>query len=66
MINEKPAIKAILGLAKTSKDKSAIVTILLAIKFIKALTPFPITIPVSERIVLLKSALLRLKNQLYD
>jgi aminopeptidase N len=47
-----------------NKAKSAMATMLLAIKFINALTPFPITIPVSDKIVLLKSALLRLKNQL--
>ena len=57
MISEKPAIKAIFGLARTNKDKSAIVTIVLAIKLIKALTPFPITIPVSDKIVLLKSTI---------
>ena len=65
MLNEKPTIRAIFRLATINKAKSAMATMLLATKFINALTPFPITIPVSDKIVLLKSALLRLKNQLY-
>ena len=66
MLNEKPTIIEIFGSAKIKSAKRAIVMVPLAIKSINVLTPFPITIPVSDKMVLLNSALLRDKYQLYD